>query len=42
MKEHESEEARIEAALNYSLGLLEPEERERLKNTCGGLCGLRG
>ena len=31
MKEHESREARIEAALNYSLGLLEPSYNERLK-----------
>lgn len=31
MKEHESEEARTEAAVNLSLGLLEPSESERLK-----------
>ena len=31
MKEHESEEARTEAALNFSLGLLEPSESKRLK-----------
>jgi anti-sigma factor ChrR (cupin superfamily) len=31
VKEHESEEARTEAAVNLSLGLLEPSESERLK-----------
>ncbi len=31
MKEHESEEARTEAAVNLSLGLLEPSERARLE-----------
>ena len=31
MKEHESEEARTEAAVDLSLGLLAPSESERLK-----------
>ena len=38
MKEHESEEARTEAAVNLSLGLLEPSESEQLKEHLSSGC----